>query len=133
MYALTYTYQIILFVSHLTQGPAKRPHFQLRSNSVRGDPSSEQSKIVLKSALKKSNTSAEILTDAASRRERSKFLSCQCLGLKFNGILGKNYFSKGDNNFHHFLELQQSSLFQVILCYPDADRLVTYVIVYLLN
>ena len=79
-----------LFVSHLTQGPAKRPHFQLRSNSVRGDPSSEQSKIVLKSALKKSNTSAEILTDAASRRERSKFLSCQCLDLKFNGILGKN-------------------------------------------
>ena len=87
-----YTYQIILFVSHLTQGPAKRPHFQLRSNSVRGDPSSEQSKIVLKSALKKSNTSAEILTDAASRRERSKFLSCQCLSL--TGFWGKITFKR---------------------------------------
>ena len=49
-----------------SQPPSKRPHFQLRSNSVRGErenQSAEQSKIVLKSALKKSNTSAEILTD----------------------------------------------------------------------
>ena len=41
---------------------SKRPHFQLRSNSVR-DQGPEQGKIVLKSALKKSNTSAEILTE----------------------------------------------------------------------
>ena len=53
---------------------AKRPHFQLRSNSVRerdqaaaAGGSAEQSKIVLKSALKKSNTSAEILTEASCR------------------------------------------------------------------
>eukprot|EP00090_Calanus_glacialis_P028976 TRINITY_DN46469_c0_g1_i1.p1 TRINITY_DN46469_c0_g1~~TRINITY_DN46469_c0_g1_i1.p1 ORF type:complete len:805 (-),score=127.92 TRINITY_DN46469_c0_g1_i1:229-2286(-) len=41
---------------------SKRPHFQLRSNSVR-EPTSEQSKVVLKSALKKPNASAEVLTD----------------------------------------------------------------------
>ena len=49
---------------------AKRPHFQLRSNSVRerdqaAGAAAEQSKIVLKSALKKSNTSAEILTETS--------------------------------------------------------------------
>ena len=53
---------------------AKRPHFQLRSNSVRerdqaaaAGAAAEQSKIVLKSALKKSNTSAEILTETNCR------------------------------------------------------------------
>jgi neuroligin len=43
-------------------GSSKRPHFQLRSNSVR-EPANEQSKIVLKSALKKPNASAEVLTE----------------------------------------------------------------------
>ena len=41
---------------------AKRPHFQLRSNSVR-EQAGDQNKVALKSALKKSNTSAEVLTD----------------------------------------------------------------------
>ena len=50
------------------QPPTKRPHFQLRSNSVRSNGvasgAEQQGKIVLKSALKKSgNTSAEMLTD----------------------------------------------------------------------
>ena len=47
---------------------SKRPHFQLRSNSVR-DQGPEQGKIVLKSALKKSNTSAEILTERGEGRD----------------------------------------------------------------
>ena len=44
---------------------AKRPHFQLRSNSVRDAATAggEGSSVVLKSALKKTNTSAEMLTD----------------------------------------------------------------------
>ena len=41
---------------------SKRPHFQLRSNSVR-EPANDQSKIVLKSALKKPNASAEVLNE----------------------------------------------------------------------
>ena len=44
---------------------SKRPHFQLRSNSVReaATPGVEPGSVVLKSALKKSNTSAEMLRD----------------------------------------------------------------------
>ena len=44
---------------------SKRPHFQLRSNSVREAATvvGESSSVVLKSALKKTNTSAEMLTD----------------------------------------------------------------------
>ena len=54
-------------------GVSKRPHFQLRSNSVR-DQGPEQGKIVLKSALKKSNTSAEILTERGPEGRDSKCL-----------------------------------------------------------
>ena len=54
-------------------GVSKRPHFQLRSNSVR-DQGPEQGKIVLKSALKKSNTSAEILTERGTEGRDSKCL-----------------------------------------------------------
>ena len=40
-----------------------RPHFQLRSNSVREPQADQQNKVVLKSALKKPTASAEALTE----------------------------------------------------------------------